>query len=71
MTTVGRNCTSKRKTCIQETVIELEIVALTSGVDKNTKVYWESLEKQALGCSVIFCVCFAFNILFEGQTQVP
>lgn len=64
---MGRNCTSKRKTCIQETIIELEIVALTSGVDKNTKVYWESLEKQALGCSLIFCVCFAFNILFEGK----
>lgn len=67
MTTAGRNCTRERKTFLQETVIELEIVALISGVDKNTKVHWESLEKQALGCSLIFCVWFTFNILFDGK----
>lgn len=39
----------------------------SSIVDKNTEVHCESLEKQALRCSLIFCVWFTFNTLFDGK----
>lgn len=64
MTTVERNCTRERKTFLQETEIELKIVALISEVDKILryigKVWenrlWDALLFSMSGLHLIYCL---------------
>lgn len=51
--------------------MELEIIDVISVIGKNAKLRCEIyfLGKQTLGCSLLFCVWFTFNILFDGKQK--